>query len=126
VQATARQNVRGHHQIQLALLERGLRVEGNARFEIHLHMRPLGAKTFQRRRQPLNTAMAFNRDTQVGLLWFIAGLQCAADLRQHLIGQLQQDFPCGVKRKGWLLRTKSRKPRRCSRSLNWWESADCV
>jgi hypothetical protein len=70
--------------------------------------------------------MAFNRDTQVGLLWFIAGLQCAADLRQHLIGQLQQDFPCGVKRKGWLLRTKSRKPRRCSRSLNWWESADCV
>jgi len=93
VQATARQNVRGHHQIQLALLERGLWVEGNARFEIHLDMRPLGAKTFQRRRQPLNTAMAFNRDTQVGLLWFIAGLQCATDLRQHLIGQLQQDFP---------------------------------
>ena len=70
------------------LLERGLRVEGNARFEIHLDMRPLSAKTFQRRRQPLNTAMAFDSQPQPGLLRFVTVLQGAGDLRQHLVGQL--------------------------------------
>jgi hypothetical protein len=35
--------------------------------------------------------VAFNRDAQPGLLRFVAGLQRATDLRQHLIGQLQ-DF----------------------------------
>jgi hypothetical protein len=44
--------------------------------------------------------MAFDSDAQPGLLRLVAVLQGAADLRQHLIGQLQQDLPCGVKRSG--------------------------
>jgi len=36
--------------------------------------------------------MAFDSDAQCGLLRLIAGLQCAANLRQHLACQLQQDL----------------------------------
>ncbi|AKL06981.1 hypothetical protein AB184_17735 [Klebsiella oxytoca] len=36
--------------------------------------------------------MAFDGDTQTSLLRLIAILQGAADLRQHLVGQLEQDF----------------------------------
>jgi len=92
VQAAARQNIRGQHDIQLSLLQRGLRIEGHARFKIHLHLRPVAAKVLQRRGQPLNAAVAFDGDAQAGLLRLIAGLQRAADLRQHLIGELQQDL----------------------------------
>jgi hypothetical protein len=62
VQAAARQDIGGHHQIQLALLQRRLRVEGHAGMEVHLHMRPAGAEILQRRRQPLNTAVAFDSE----------------------------------------------------------------
>jgi len=62
VQAAARQNVGGEHYIQLALLQSGLRIEGDARFEIHLHLRPALAKILKRGGQPLNTAMALNGD----------------------------------------------------------------
>jgi len=47
----------------------------------------------KRRRQPLDTAMAFNGDTKRGLMRLVTGLQRTANLRQHLIGKLQQDFP---------------------------------
>jgi len=92
MQPAARQNVRGHHQIELVLLERRLGVKRHAGFKIHLHLRPFGAEVFQRRGQPLNTAMALNGDTQTGLLWFVAGLQRAVNLWQNLTGQLQQDL----------------------------------
>jgi len=62
VQAAARQNVGGEHHIQLALLQSGLRIEGNAGFEIHLHLRPALAEILKRGGQPLNTAMALNGD----------------------------------------------------------------
>jgi len=93
VQPTARQNIGGHDQIELALLQCGLGIKGHAGFEIHLHLRPVLAEVLQRRGQPLDTAMTLNGDAQRGLLWFIAGLQCTADLRQHLVRQLQQDLP---------------------------------
>jgi len=92
VQAAARQDIGGHHQIQLALLQARLRVEDHPGLKVHLYMRPAGAETLQRRSEPLNTAMAFDGDTQPGLLRLIAILQGAADLRQDLIGQLQQDL----------------------------------
>jgi len=92
VQAAARQNVRGQHQIEFVLLQRRLRVKRHARFEIHLHLRPALAKRLQRRGQPLNAAVALNRDAQPRLLRFVARLQRAANLRQHLRCQLQQDL----------------------------------
>jgi len=61
VQAAARQNVGGHHQVQLALLQRRLRVESDAGFEIHHHLRPALVKVLQRRRQPLNTTVTLDR-----------------------------------------------------------------
>jgi len=92
VQAAARQDIRGHHQIQLALLQARLRVEDHPGLEIHFHMRPAGAEALQRRGEPLDTAMAFDSDAQPGLLRLVAILQGAADLRQHLICQLEQDL----------------------------------
>jgi len=92
VQAAARQNIRGHDQIQLALLERRLRVKGHAGFKVHFHLRPSLAEVLKRGGQPLDTAVALNGDAQPGLLWLMAGLQRAGDLRQHLIRQLQQDL----------------------------------
>jgi len=88
VQPAARQNVRGHYQIQFVLLERGLGVKRHAGFKIHLHLRPFSAEVFQRRGQPLNTAMTLNSDAQTSLLRFVAGLQRAVNLRQDLTGQL--------------------------------------
>ncbi|ASI53494.1 Hypothetical protein FORC43_5201 [Escherichia coli] len=46
MQATARQDIGGHHQIQLALLQRGLRVKRHARFKIHLYLRPVLMEIF--------------------------------------------------------------------------------
>jgi len=74
VQTATRQNIRRHHQIQLALLKRGLRIEGHARFKIHLNLRPFHAEILKRRGQPLDAAVAFNRNAQRGLLRFITGL----------------------------------------------------
>jgi len=74
VQATARQDVGGQHNIQLALLKGWLWVERHAGFEIHLYLRPDCAEVLQRGRQPLNAAVALNGDTQSRLLRFIAGL----------------------------------------------------
>ncbi|MCB8849332.1 hypothetical protein KPC190_04516 [Klebsiella pneumoniae] len=88
VQAAARQNIGGHHQIQFTLLQRRLWVEGDAGMEVDLHMWPAGAEILQRRRQPLNTAVTFDSQPQPGLLWFVTVLQGASDLRQHLVGQL--------------------------------------
>jgi len=92
VQTAARQNIGSQHQIQLALLERRLRVKGHARFKVHLYLRPVLTEILKRGRQPLNTAMTFNCDAQPCLLRLIAGLQGAGDLRQHLIRQLQQNL----------------------------------
>jgi len=64
VQTAARQNIGGQHDIQLALLQRRLRVKRHAGFEIHHHMRPVLVEVIQRGRQPLNTAVALNRDAQ--------------------------------------------------------------
>jgi len=36
--------------------------------------------------------VTLNGDTQRGLLRLIAGLQCAGNLWQHLVGKLQQNF----------------------------------
>ena len=47
-------------------------------------------EVFQRGRQPLNTAMAFDGDAKLGLVRFVASLQRTANLRQHLFSQLQQ------------------------------------
>jgi len=88
VQAAARQNVRGHHQIQLALHQGGLRIKGHAGFKVHLHLRPPLAEVLKRGGQPLNTAVTLDGDAQPGLLRLMTGLQRAGDLRQHLIGQL--------------------------------------
>jgi len=93
VQTAARQNVRGHHQIQLALYEGRLRVKSHAGVKVHLHLRPLLTEVLKRGGQPLNTAVTLNGDAQFTLLRLMAGLQRAGDLRQHLIGQLQQDLP---------------------------------
>jgi len=92
VQAAARQDVRSHDQIQLALLERGLWVKRHAGFKVHLHLRPLLAEVLKRGGQPLNTAMTLNRDAQFCLLRFVAGLQRTGNLRQHLVCQLQQNL----------------------------------
>jgi hypothetical protein len=88
VQAAAWKDVGRHHQVQFALLERGLRVEGDAGFKVHLYLRPLLAEVLKRGRQPLNAAMTLNGDTQFGLLRLVARLQRAGNLRQHLIRQL--------------------------------------
>ncbi|AVR39934.1 hypothetical protein KPC142_07193 [Klebsiella quasipneumoniae] len=88
MQTAARQDIGGHHQIQFALLQRRLRVEGDAGMEVDFHVWPAGAEILQRRRQPLNTAMAFDSQPQPGLLRFVTVLQGAGDLRQHLVGQL--------------------------------------
>jgi len=93
VQPAARQNIGRHHQIQLALLERGLRVKGHPGLEINLNVRPAGAEALERRRQPLNAAMTLNGDAQPGLLRLVTVLQGAGDLRQHLVCQLQQNLP---------------------------------
>jgi len=69
-----------------------LRIERDARFEIHLHLRPLLTEILQRGGQPLNTAVTLDGDTQLGLLRFIALLQRSVDLRQYLRRQLQQDL----------------------------------
>jgi len=74
------------------LLQRGLRIEGYAGFEIHLYLRPLLIKTFQRWRQPLNAAVAFNGDAKRGLVRFVTCLKRPAYLRQNLLGKLQQNF----------------------------------
>ncbi len=37
--------------------------------------------------------MTFNSDAQTSLPWFVARLQRTADLRQHPVRQLQQNFP---------------------------------
>jgi len=92
VQATARQNIRGHDQIQLTLLEGGLRIKGHPGFKVHLHLRPTLAEVLKRGGQPLDTAVTLDGDAQSGLLRLMAGLQRAGDLRQHLIRQLQQDL----------------------------------
>ncbi|CQU30173.1 Uncharacterised protein [Salmonella enterica subsp. enterica serovar Typhi] len=93
MQPAARQNIRRHHQIQLALLQGRLRIKSDAGCEIHFYLRPACTEVFQRRGQPLNTAMTFNSDAQTSLLRFVARLQRTADLRQHLVCQLQQNFP---------------------------------
>jgi len=92
VQTAARQDVGGQHHVQLALLQRGLRIKRHAGFEIHLHLRPLRPENLKRGRQPLNATVALNRDAKRGLLRFITGRKCTRHLRQHLIGQLQQNF----------------------------------
>ena len=88
MQPAARQDVRGQHQIQLTLLQGWLRIERHAGFEIHHHLREIGAEVVQRRRQPLNTAVAFDGDAQRGLMRFVTGLQRLLDLRQYLLCQL--------------------------------------
>lgn len=75
VQAAARQNIRRHHQIQLALLQGRLRIESHAGGEVHHHLRETLAEIVQRRRQPLNAAVAFDGDAQRGLVRLVAGLQ---------------------------------------------------
>jgi len=92
VQAAARQDVRGEHHIQLALLEGRLRVEGHAGLKVHFNLRPLLTEILQRRGQPLNTAMTFDGDAKGSLLRLMARLQRLGYLRQHLVRQLQQDF----------------------------------
>jgi len=109
VQPAARQNIRCHHQIQFALLERRLWVKGHAGFKVHLHLRPLLAEVLKRGGQPLNAAVAFNGDAKRGLLRLVAGLQRAGDLRQHLIGQLQQDLALRRKAQGLTLAHKKTK-----------------
>jgi len=74
VQAAARQNVRGHHQIQLALNKGRLRVKGHAGVKVHLHLRPLLAEVLKRGGQPLNTAVTLNGNAQFSLLRLMAGL----------------------------------------------------
>jgi len=106
VQAAARQDVRGHDQIQLALLQRRLRVKGHAGFEVHLHLRPLLTEVLKRGGQPLNTAVALNGDTQLGLLRFVTRLQRAGDLRQYLIRQLKKNFTLRRKTQGLALTHK--------------------
>ena len=49
-------------------------------------------KVVQRRRQPLNAAVALNGDAQRRLIRLVARLQRLLDLRQHLLRQLQQNF----------------------------------
>jgi len=44
--------------------------------------------------------MAFNGNAQARLLGFVAGLQCAGDLWQHLVCQLQQDLTLRRKAQG--------------------------
>jgi len=46
MQATARQNIGRHYQIQLSLLQGGLRVKCHARFKIHLYLRPVLMEIF--------------------------------------------------------------------------------
>jgi len=92
VQTAARQDVGGQHHVQFALLQRGLRIEGHAGFKVHLHLRPFCTENLQRRRQPLNATVAFDGNTQRRLLRLVAVLKRPADLRQHLIRQLQQDL----------------------------------
>jgi len=82
------------------MLQRGLRVEGDAGFKVHLHLRPLLAEVLKRRGQPLNTAVTLNSDTQFSLLRLVAGLEGAGDLRQDLISQLKQDLPLRRKAQG--------------------------
>jgi len=93
VQAATWQDIGGHDQVQLALLQSWLRVKGYAGLKIHFDMRPAGAETLQRRGQPLYTAMTLDSDAQTGLLRLVAVLQRAADLRQNLVCQLEQDLP---------------------------------
>jgi len=50
VQATARQNIRGHHQIQFTLLKSGLRIKSDARFKVHFNLRPILTEVLQRGR----------------------------------------------------------------------------
>jgi len=101
MQPAARQNIRCQNDIQLSLLQRRLWIKRNAGFKVHLHLRPVLAEILQRRRQPLNTAVALNCNAQPGLVRLIAGLQGTANLWQHLFRQLQQDLPLRRKAK-WL------------------------
>ncbi len=97
-----------HHQIQLALLQRRLRIKRYADLK---SISTCGQFLWKFSNAGAATEYSY------GTLWqcagasaaVIAGLQCLANLRQHLICQLQQISPCGVKRSGWLLRTNSRK-----------------
>jgi len=64
VQTAARQDIGRQYEVQLALLQRRLRVKRHAGFEIHHHLRPVLMEVVQRGRQPLNAAVAFDGDTQ--------------------------------------------------------------
>ncbi|BEH97389.1 hypothetical protein STA22820_01170 [Edwardsiella ictaluri] len=74
VQRAARQNIRGQHQIQLPLLQRGLGIEGNAGAKIERHLGKQGLKLRQGWRQPLNTAVTLNGQTQRLLRRYLACL----------------------------------------------------
>ncbi|EEQ12983.1 Regulator for metE and metH [Yersinia frederiksenii ATCC 33641] len=52
-------------------------------------------EAIQRWRQPLNTTMTLNGDTQGSLVRFVARLQGLLNLWQYLFCQLQQDFTLG-------------------------------
>ncbi len=99
---------RRHYQIQLSLLQGGLRVK------CHADLKSISTcGQFLWKFSNAGAATEYSYGTQ----WrcadasaaVIAGLQCLANLWQHLVCQLQQISPCGVKRSGWLLRTNSRK-----------------
>ncbi len=71
--------------------------------EVHHHLRETLAEVVQRRRQPLNAAVAFDGDAQRGLMRLVAGLQRLLDLREDLLRQLQQDLALGSEAQGLAL-----------------------
>jgi len=85
--------VRADHHIQITAQQCRLRGKGKGGGQVQFDLRPLFAKPVQRRHQPLETGMAFNRQMQSAGL---AGgqrtdiAQALTHQRQHLIRQHQQ------------------------------------
>ncbi len=97
----------GHHQIQLALLQCRLRVKRTPDLK---SISTCGQFLWKFSNGASATEYSYGTQWQCAdaSARFIAGLQCLANLWQHLVCQFNRISPCGVKRSGWLLRTNSR------------------
>ncbi len=98
-QATARQDIGGHHQIQLALLHAGC--GSNVTPDLK-SISTCGQSYGNFLTQASATEYSYGTqcNAQTRLLRFIAGLQCLADLRSTWFASCNRISPCGVKRSG--------------------------
>ncbi|MNH10389.1 hypothetical protein D3C79_698670 [compost metagenome] len=93
VEIPARLHVRGEQQVELAAEQGADGIEAGHRLHLQRHPGPLAAKARQQRQQPLDAAVAIQRQVQPARIPAVQGQQLALGLGQggqHLTGQGQQ------------------------------------